>query len=234
MRPWNAANVTSPEDAAPFVSRYAESMVGRGLWLVLIGVGCASSSEARAVPDDAALDDAPLADSLPDGVTSIPEPRVCRTSADCSGGEVCGFRVGDCKAQGLCMARAGGEGTVAHCGCDGRAILTSGELPPGFAAVPTRGQGICPRGVSSSGPVCERLPAAGCPTTPCPAGSLCAVEIGGVKGGGGSGCVPIPTACSTTPTCACMGLCACGESFGRAELCTDVPTGGFRCDDGVR
>ena len=72
----------------------------------------------------------------------------------------------------------------------------------------------------------------------CPAGTICAVEIGGVRGGGGEYCAPIPDRCRSTLTCGCLGSCACGASFGRPETCADGrdqdggPT--IQCDNGIR
>jgi hypothetical protein len=72
----------------------------------------------------------------------------------------------------------------------------------------------------------------------CPAGTICALEIGGVAGGGGEYCAPVPDRCRSTPTCACLGSCACGASFGRPETCSDGSDqdGGqtIQCDDGIR
>ena len=73
-----------------------------------------------------------------------------------------------------------------------------------------------------------------CPDGGCPTGTICAVEVGGVAGGGGEYCAPIPDRCSSNPTCACLGLCVCGERFGRPERCTDGPDGTIYCDDGIR
>src|SRR6266700_6504004 len=67
----------------------------------------------------------------------------------------------------------------------------------------------------------------------CPAGTVCAVEIGGVAGGGGEYCAPIPTECHGTPTCACMGSCACNSAVGiHPELCS-VQNGMINCDNGI-
>ncbi len=77
----------------------------------------------------------------------------------------------------------------------------------------------------------------GCPQIPCPTGYVCASETGGVAGGGGSHCIPIPAECATSITCACFGTCACGISFGRPELCDTTPNHpeyGFGCDNGIR
>ncbi len=71
----------------------------------------------------------------------------------------------------------------------------------------------------------------------CPARTICAVEIGGVNGGGGEYCAPIPDRCISTPTCACLASCACGQSFGRPETCFDQTSqdGGkaLSCDNGI-
>lgn len=72
----------------------------------------------------------------------------------------------------------------------------------------------------------------------CPAGTICAVEIGGVAGGGGEYCAPIPDRCKSNPTCACLASCACGQAFGRPQVCTDGTNqdGGasIACDNGIR
>jgi hypothetical protein len=73
-----------------------------------------------------------------------------------------------------------------------------------------------------------------CPASGCPAGSVCVVEIGGVAGGGGEYCAPIPTECHGTPSCACMASCACTSGFGgRPETCSDQ-SGTIACDNGIR
>jgi hypothetical protein len=48
----------------------------------------------------------------------------------------------------------------------------------------------------------------------CPAGTVCAVEIGGVAGGGGEYCAPIMDRCKNDVTCACLASCVCGDTFG--------------------
>jgi hypothetical protein len=73
-----------------------------------------------------------------------------------------------------------------------------------------------------------------CPATGCPTGTVCVVEIGGVGGGGGEYCAPIPTECHGTPSCACMASCVCTNGFsGRPETCTDR-SAMIACDNGVR
>jgi hypothetical protein len=68
----------------------------------------------------------------------------------------------------------------------------------------------------------------------CPPGNVCVGEIGGVAGGGGSFCVPIPSQCQGAPSCDCMAACACTHGFGvRPEICTDQP-GTIQCDNGIR
>ena len=71
----------------------------------------------------------------------------------------------------------------------------------------------------------------------CPPGTICAVQIGGVAGGGGEYCAPIPNACAGNLTCACLAACACGSSFGKAQKCTDpsdASMGALMCDNGIR
>jgi hypothetical protein len=73
-----------------------------------------------------------------------------------------------------------------------------------------------------------------CPTGGCPTGKVCVVEVGGVAGGGGEYCAPIPNECHGTPTCACMGGCVCTSTFGgRPETCTAL-NGSIACDNGIR
>ena len=73
-----------------------------------------------------------------------------------------------------------------------------------------------------------------CPSGGCPAGTVCVVEVGGVAGGGGESCAPIPNECHGTPSCACMASCVCTSTFGgRPERCTDQP-GTIACDNGIR
>jgi hypothetical protein len=73
-----------------------------------------------------------------------------------------------------------------------------------------------------------------CPKSGCPAGTVCVAEAGGVAGGGGEYCAPIPFDCHGTPTCACMGACACRSGAGlRPEMCFDG-AGLITCDNGVR
>ncbi len=70
----------------------------------------------------------------------------------------------------------------------------------------------------------------------CPTGTFCAVEIGGVAGGGGEYCAPIMDRCKNDVSCACLASCVCGSSFGRAERCTDGQPAGtvLDCDNGIR
>lgn len=73
-----------------------------------------------------------------------------------------------------------------------------------------------------------------CPAGGCPSGTVCVVEIGGVAGGGGEYCAPVPLGCHGTPSCACMASCVCTHTFGgRPEACSDQ-NGSIACDDGIR
>jgi hypothetical protein len=74
----------------------------------------------------------------------------------------------------------------------------------------------------------------GCPAAGCPAGTFCVAEIGGVAGGGGEYCAPIPIECHGTQSCACMATCACTSGIGRRpELCSEQ-SGYLACDNGIR
>ncbi len=68
----------------------------------------------------------------------------------------------------------------------------------------------------------------------CPAGTVCVGEIGGVAGGGGSYCSPIPEACHGVPSCACMETCACAHFSLPNRACYDGPGGQIQCDNLVR
>jgi len=70
----------------------------------------------------------------------------------------------------------------------------------------------------------------------CPPGTVCAVEIGGVAGGGGEYCAPITDHCKNDVTCACLAPCVCGVSFGRPEHCSDTQKNGtvLECDNWIR
>lgn len=71
----------------------------------------------------------------------------------------------------------------------------------------------------------------------CPSGTICAVEIGGVAGGGGEYCAPIVDRCRNDLSCACLASCVCGSSYGRAERCATATSDGgevLQCDNGIR
>jgi collagen type VII alpha len=72
------------------------------------------------------------------------------------------------------------------------------------------------------------------PSEPCPTGTVGVVEVGGVAGGGGAHCQPIPTSCDGQPSCACMKYCSCVGGFGsRPESCSEQ-AGVIYCDNGIR
>jgi hypothetical protein len=73
-----------------------------------------------------------------------------------------------------------------------------------------------------------------CPAAGCPAGTVCVVEVGGVAGGGGEYCAPVPNECHGSPSCACMATCVCTSGIGgRPETCSDQ-NGTIACDNGIR
>jgi hypothetical protein len=67
----------------------------------------------------------------------------------------------------------------------------------------------------------------------CPTGTVCVSEIGGVAGGGGSFCSPIPEACYGHPSCACMEICACAHFSSTNQACYDQD-GSIACDNLIR
>jgi hypothetical protein len=73
-----------------------------------------------------------------------------------------------------------------------------------------------------------------CPTGGCPSGTVCVVEIGGVAGGGGEYCAPIPNECHGTATCACMAACVCTSKVGRRPESCSEQNGTIACDNGIR
>jgi hypothetical protein len=67
----------------------------------------------------------------------------------------------------------------------------------------------------------------------CPPGTICTVEIGGVAGGGGEYCAPIPDACRGDVTCACLASCVCGP-VDKCANPSDASQGAIMCDNGIR
>ncbi|HVV51810.1 MAG TPA: hypothetical protein VHO06_19235 [Polyangia bacterium] len=67
----------------------------------------------------------------------------------------------------------------------------------------------------------------------CPAGTVCVSEIGGLAGGGGFYCSPIPEACHGRPSCACMETCACAHFSFTNRACYDQD-GSIACDNLIR
>ena len=211
---------------------------------LLVGCSASASTPTSAGPDPDASADLGADDAVGDlgDDAYFVTPKACTRASDCAASEVCAYPIGNCTTSGTCVtphAVEAGAPSVRYCGCDGSAVEGAAGYPDGLSPIRIRGAGVCP-GVSVDGgaaPSCTRGPESGCPTTPCPAGTVCADEIGGVAGGGGSWCAPIPADCAATPTCACMGLCACGSFAGWAERCADASHGAvtvLACDDGIR
>ncbi len=73
-----------------------------------------------------------------------------------------------------------------------------------------------------------------CPTAGCPSGTVCVVEVGGVAGGGGEYCAPVPTGCHGTPSCACMAACVCTSGIGQQPEACSEQNGRIACDNGIR
>jgi hypothetical protein len=101
---------------------------------------------------------------------------------------------------------------------------------PADAAVPNDAAVACSAERDASAPPFEGV----CPADGCPAGTICVVEIGGIAGGGGEYCAPIPTAFHGVPSCACMAPCVCTNGRGPLpETCSDQ-RGTIACDNGIR
>lgn len=141
----------------------------------------------------------------------------------CNGGCLCNTTAATCSAGCFRSFTAEADGGLTFTGC-----LNGGPLstPPDDGGVRcTYDQGGSPGEPTDF--------AKGCPASGCPAGTVCVSEAGGVAGGGGEYCAPIPVECHGTPTCACMGSCACRSGVGlRPERCSDQ-SGAIVCDDGI-
>jgi hypothetical protein len=179
-------------------------------WLVVLAaLGC-GKSEA----DVDAATDAPR-DTADQETTSPP--------VICHGGCLCSTSAAACPSGCFRSFTAEADGGVEFTGC-----LNGGPL----ATAPDDGGVRCTydQGGSPGEPTDF---AQGCPPSGCPAGTVCVTEAGGVAGGGGAYCAAIPVECHGTPTCACMGACACRSGVGlRPELCSEQG-GGLICDNGV-
>ena len=139
-----------------------------------------------------------------------------------AGGEGGGGGAGACRTQGLPCSSS--QTCCAPFICIGTCSML---VSPSDGAAPmcTYADGGTPDGGAFNGL---------CPTTGCAAGTVCVVEVGGPGGGGGEYCAPIPNECHGTPSCACMGSCACTNSFGgRPESCS-VQNSMIYCDNGIR
>ena len=124
--------------------------------------------------------------------------------------------------------------------------IDSGGCPAGFADCNQSTQDGCetrtPAGTTCAN-ACSASPDApdggsassvACPGEPCPTGTVCVAEVGGIAGGGGARCEPIPASCDGQPSCACMKYCSCVNGFGsRPESCSEQP-GVIYCDNGIR
>jgi len=123
--------------------------------------------------------------------------------------------------------------------------IGSGGCPAGFSDCNQSKQDGCetrtPAGTTCANVCAAELAMDGdsasslaCPSEPCPTGMVCIVEVGGVAGGGGARCEPIPSNCDGQPSCACMKYCSCVHGFGsRPESCSEE-AGVIYCDNGIR
>jgi len=148
-----------------------------------------------------------------------------------------------CPYASTCAAPDGWARFASASACMG---IDSGGCPAGFSDCNQSKQDGCetrtPDGTTCAN-VCTTEPnapdggsasARACPSDPCPTGMVCVVEVGGVAGGGGARCEPIPTNCDGQPSCACMKYCSCMDGFGsRPESCSEQ-AGVIYCDNGIR
>jgi hypothetical protein len=143
-------------------------------------------------------------------------------------GSVCGYASGTCRCErsGQEPPRWSCTGELGTGLTDGGARLRDAEAGTSMCAYNDGGAELDPatrfRGDCSGG---------------CPPGTICAVQIGGVAGGGGAYCAPILDRCLHDLSCACLGSCVCGYGHGQPQVCnTDKTDGGevILCDDGIR
>jgi hypothetical protein len=192
-----------------------------GSLVVLVGCGGESSGSSAdaSVPNDAAAIDAGADATLDRCPASMPGD-----GTDCFGtndeGFACLYGTAICTCKNLGQNSAswfcssGDAG--AEAGADAGPLDCTYDDGGATLDASSRFQGSCAGG--------------------CPPGTVCAVEIGGVAGGGGEYCAPIVDRCKNDVTCACLASCVCGSSFGRPEKCADTQQQGtvLDCDNGIR
>jgi hypothetical protein len=167
----------------------------------------------------------PLADAAADAPddtaeagadTSLPTPV-------CHGGCLCATTAAACPAGCYRSFTAEADGGLSFNGC-----LNGGPLE-----TPPDDGGLRCTYDDAGSPGTPTDFSGGCPPSGCPAGTVCVSESGGIAGGGGEYCAPIPVECHGTPTCACMGSCACRSGAGlRPERCSDQG-GAITCHNGI-
>lgn len=144
------------------------------------------------------------------------------TPSICHGGCLCSTDVATCSDGCFRSFTAEADGGLVFTGC-----LNGGPLatPPDDGGVRcTYDQGGSPGTPTDF--------SKGCPAAGCPAGTVCVREAGGVAGDGGSYCAPLPVECHGTPTCACMGECACRSGVHFPESCSEQD-GEIICQNGI-
>jgi len=138
------------------------------------------------------------------------------TTTDAGGGD-------DAQADGCASGHAFGDG---HCTGGDAAVVDAGVDAAPLDCTYDDGGAVLDASSRFNGS-CD----GGCPT-----GTVCAVQIGGVAGGGGEYCAPIMDRCKNDVSCACLASCVCGASFGRVDRCSDTQQKGtvLECDNGIR
>ncbi len=141
----------------------------------------------------------------------------------CDGGCVCHTTAASCPSGCYRSYTGAADGGLTFAGCLDEKAPASATPDGGVSC--TYADGGAP-GMPSSF-------SSSCPTSGCPSGTVCVEETGGVAGGGGSYCAPIPVECDGVPTCGCMSRCACRSGVGlEPESCEDSDAA-LACSNGV-
>jgi hypothetical protein len=218
----------------------AENQRSVAVALAWLFAGCAACGGTIATPTatladsdgEAGNDDAAEGDGSDVGwvvEVGIGWPTSCDATHPCAVDTECMYStMTSCPTTGQCNPmRAIPYLTMTVCGCDGN--TTTGRSVDGQSfTAPIAHIGPCYAPTTVCGELTTGVPDAGCP-----AGTMLALEVGGVAGGGPAWCAPIPPECTATPTCECLGACVCSSSSGRAERCS-VMSNTIYCDNGLR
>jgi hypothetical protein len=172
--------------------------------LIVAAVGCGGSKASGSTQGDA------MSETVPNVI--------------CRAGCLCSDTAESCPSGCFRSFSHYADGGIGFAGCYDVPIPDTGDS--GGAASCTYRDGGGPGSPNDFGK--------GCPGAGCPSGTVCVTEGGGIAGGGGQYCASIPIECDGTPSCACMGVCACTSGVGyQPEICA-YEDGSIGCDNGVR